>query len=66
MVPGVNALRVGNLMVVQKVRTIFWCKKISHKVFLKSFCKIQPPHKSVNLFFILVKSKGNLTILWTC
>ena len=26
---------------------------ISHKVFLKSFCKSQFPHKSVNLFFII-------------
>ena len=37
---------------------------ISHKVFLKSFCKSQFPHKSVNLFFILVIMKDELTDLW--
>ena len=31
---------------------------ISHKVFWKSFCKRQFPHKSVNLFFILAIVKG--------
>ena len=30
---------------------------IPHEVFLKSFDKIQFPHKSVNLFFILVIGK---------
>jgi len=37
---------------------------ISQKVFLKSFCKSQFPHKSVNLFFILVIVKDKLTDLW--
>jgi hypothetical protein len=37
---------------------------ISHKVLLKSCCKSQFPHKSVNLFFILVIVKDMLTILW--
>ena len=37
---------------------------ISHKVFLKSFCKSQFPHKSVNLFFISVTVKDKLTDLW--
>ena len=31
--------------------------RISHQVFLKSFCKGQSPHKSVNLFCVLVKMK---------
>ena len=31
-----------------------WYVLISQKVFIKSFCKSQFPHKSVNLFFILV------------
>jgi hypothetical protein len=33
-------------------------------VFLKLFCKSQVPHKSVNLFFILVAVKDKLTDLW--
>jgi hypothetical protein len=38
---------------------------ISRKVFAKSFCKSQFPHKSVNLLFILaVKAKDPLTDLW--
>jgi len=37
---------------------------ISHTVFLKSFCKIQCPYKSVNLVFILVKVQDELTDLW--
>ena len=37
---------------------------ISHKVFIKSFSKIQFPHKSVNLFFILVIVKDKLTNLY--
>ena len=37
---------------------------ISHKVFLKSFCKSQFPHKFVNLFFILIKVTDKLTDLW--
>jgi hypothetical protein len=46
---------------------------ISHKVFIKLFCKnqfphslckSQFPHKSVNLFFILVIVKDTLTVLW--
>ena len=37
---------------------------ISHKVFLKSFCKSQFQHRFVNSFFILVIVKGTLTDLW--
>jgi len=37
---------------------------ISQKVFIKSFGKSQFPHKSVNLFFILVIVKDTLTDLW--
>jgi len=36
---------------------------VSQKVFIKSFCKSQFPHKSVNLLFILVIIKDNLTDL---
>jgi len=36
---------------------------ISQKVFIKSFFKSQFPHKSVNLFFILVTMKDKLTDL---
>ena len=41
---------LGRVASVEELRY----KLISHKVFLKSFCKSQFPHKSVNLFFILV------------
>ena len=34
---------------------------ISHEVFLTSFCKIQFPHRSVNLIFTLVIVKDKLT-----
>ena len=33
---------------------------MSQKVFIKSFCKSQFPHKFVNLFFILVMMKDKL------
>ena len=36
---------------------------ILQKVFIASFCNIQFPHKSVNLFLILVVIKDNLTDL---
>jgi len=36
---------------------------ISHKVFVKSFCKSRFPHKSVNLFFMSVIIKNTLTDL---
>ena len=36
---------------------------ISHKVFVKSFCKRQFPYKPINLFFILVIVKDKLTDL---
>ena len=36
---------------------------ISHKVFIKSFGKSQLPHKSVNVYLILVMVKGELTDL---
>ena len=34
---------------------------ISHKVFLKPFCRSHPPYKSVNLFFISLIMKDKLT-----
>ena len=34
------------------------------KVFMKSFCKSQFPHKSVNLFIVLVIIKDKLMDLW--
>ena len=37
---------------------------ISHKMFLKSFCKSRFPHKFVNLFFISAVVKDKLTNLW--
>jgi hypothetical protein len=37
---------------------------VSHKVFLKPFCKSLFLQKSVNLFFILVIVKDKLTDLW--
>ena len=36
----------------------------TQKEFIKSFCKSQFPHKSVNLFHILVIMKDKLTNLW--
>jgi len=36
---------------------------ISHKVFLRAFCKSRLTHKSVNVFFILVIVKNKLTDL---
>ena len=39
------------------------CTLISQKVFITSLCKSQFPHKSVNLFFILVIVKDRLTDL---
>ena len=44
--------------------SLFAGKLISHKVLLKSFCKSQFSHKSVNLFFILIIVKDKLTDLW--
>ena len=38
-------------------------RKISQKVFIKTFCKGQCPHKSVNSFLILVIIKDKLTDL---
>jgi len=37
---------------------------ISQKVSIKSFCKSQFPHKSVNVFFISVMIKVKLTDSW--
>ena len=34
---------------------------ISHKVFLKSSCRSQPPHKSINLSFIITNINNLLT-----
>ena len=36
----------------------------SRKVFFKSFCRSQFPHKFVNLFFILGIVKYQSTVLW--
>ena len=36
---------------------------LRERLFIKSFCKSQFPHKSVNLFFILVKMRDTLTHL---
>ena len=36
---------------------------ISQKMFIKSFCRSHFPHKSVNLFFISVMMKDELTSL---
>ena len=36
---------------------------ISHKVFIKSCCKRQFSHKSVNSFFTIVIIKGKLSIV---
>ena len=47
-----------------KIADLCSLELISHKVFLKSFCKSQLPNKSVNLFFILVIVKDKLTDLW--
>ena len=35
----------------------------AHTVFIKSFCKSQFPHKSVNLSFIITRMKNKLTDL---
>ena len=40
------------------------CSFVSHKVFLKLFCKSKFPHKSVNLFFISVTVNDKSAILW--
>jgi len=48
----------------QHERDAIPCAFILHKVSLKSSCKSQFPHKSVNLFFILVIGKEKLTDLW--
>ena len=39
---------------------------VSQKVFIKSFCKSQFPHKSVNFIFILVIIKDDLANLCGC
>jgi len=46
------------------IRNCFANALVSHKVFLKSFCKCQYPQKSVNLFIMLVIAKDELTDLW--
>ena len=38
-------------------------ESISQKVFVKSFCRSEFPHKSVNLFYVLVIIKDKLTDL---
>jgi len=40
-----------------------WCGFISQKVFIKSFCESQFPHKSVNVSFIITDIKNELTDL---
>ena len=42
---------------------VWGSKLISQKVFIKSFCRSQFPHKSVNSFLILVMIKDELTDL---
>ena len=45
------------------------CKFISHRVFLKSFCRSQLPHTSVNLSSTITNIKNNLLYLcrsWFC
>ena len=37
---------------------------ISQKVFMKSFCRSQLPHKSVNLSFTITDTKNQLTDLY--
>jgi len=41
-------------LVLSSVPTVL----ISHRVFSKSFCKSQCPHKSVNLFFTMSNRRG--------
>ena len=41
-----------------------WPKRTSQKVFIKLFCTSHFPHKSINLFFILVIIKDKLTGSW--
>ena len=38
-----------------------WLDLISHKVFMKPFCRSQLPHKSVNLSFTITNIKNKLT-----
>ena len=38
-------------------------KLIAHKVFLRSFCKIQLPHKSINLSTTITNMNNKLTDL---
>ena len=40
------------------------CDTISHKAFIKAFHKSQFPHKSVNLFLMLVTTEDKLADLW--
>ena len=49
---------------MQRVTQIVGGVFISHKVSLQSFCTSQFPHKSVNLFFILLVAKDKFTDLW--
>ena len=59
--PALCAVRFGGFRKFRGSGVWERYKFISHKVFLKSFCKSQFPHNSVNLFFILVIVKDKLT-----
>jgi hypothetical protein len=43
---------------------LFIRARISQKMFTQLFCKGHFPHKSVNLFFILVIMQDKVTDLW--
>ena len=45
-------------------RSLSTGKRISHKVFKRSFCKSQLPHESVNLSFVSVMINDKLTDSW--
>ena len=58
----------SDVMRLIKIRSPRACAKrpsiiISHKVILKSFCRSQHPHKSVNLSLTITNLKNKLTDL---
>ena len=59
---GLEGMKCGGRRVLE-IPSALGPALISQKVFIKSFCKSQFPHKSVNLFFILVIIKDKLTNL---
>ena len=44
------------------VRALVDFSLISHKVFIRSFCKSQPPHRSVNLPFIVAYMRAGNSV----